>query len=62
MSNTLSAALNPGRLADRIDIEKPTELKAWAARLGVSEYHLRWTVEKVGPAVRDVALDLGKLL
>jgi hypothetical protein len=50
------------RIPDRIDVKRPIEIKRWADRLGVSEYHLRWTVNKVGPMARDVAQDLGKLL
>ena len=46
----------------RLPYAQLIDIKRWADRLGVSEYHLRWTVNKVGPVARDVAQDLGKLL
>ena len=43
----------------RINVDVPEELAYWSKALGVSRYHLRKIVTRVGPMVSDVYYALG---
>jgi hypothetical protein len=43
----------------RINIDAPEELACWSKALGISSYHLRKIITRVGPMVSDVYYALG---
>ena len=44
---------------NRINLNDQDEVAYWSKLFGVSEAELRATVDRVGPYVEDIALDLG---
>jgi hypothetical protein len=44
---------------DRIDSKSPEEVAAWARELGVSAYHLRKIMARVGAELKDIYYALG---
>ena len=50
---------NPGRPdRDRIYIDEVFELRCWSNKFGVSKEELAAAVQRVGPMVRDVEVEL----
>lgn len=48
----------PGAEPDRIDLNKPAELAAWAKKLDSTEEQLRHAVAQVGDKAADVEMHL----
>jgi hypothetical protein len=44
---------------ERIDIASPINVRYWCRELNVTPVQLRAAVEKIGPAVDDVCVELG---
>ena len=56
MPNSLRRApANP----DRIDVNSPIDVRYWCRALDVTPLQLRAAVEKIGPTVDDVCVELG---
>jgi hypothetical protein len=47
------------RSDDRIDSKSPEDVAAWAKELGVSAYHLRKIMTRVGAELKDIYYALG---
>jgi hypothetical protein len=58
MAEDLRAAAPPDR--ERINLDKPLEVKWWAVSFGVSESELRRATDDVGTSVAKVAARLRK--
>ena len=46
-------------IAGKIDAKSPENVAAWAKELGVSAYHLRKIMARVGPELKDIYYALG---
>ena len=46
---------------DRINVNQDHECRYWSDRLGVSPERLKEVVQKVGPMVKDVEAELGRV-
>lgn len=66
LEKTLTSPSNPVADAplknEPIDINEEASLNYWVATLDCSELELRVAVAEVGPAAKDVSIELGRVL